>query len=227
VSDQVTTISLIKYEGLLSKVWAFGMMQFAHKYISDSKGLTFYKLMGSGKGAGFNPLPDWSTYAVLCAWKSMDTAENFINKSNLMKKYESRASSITSYYMSNILSKGKWSGASPFITGKQVAKDGKLAVITRATIKLSKLYSFWKYVPTSERPLANNTGLLYKKGIGEVPLLQMATFSIWKDIESLKQYAYASQEHKEAIRKTRELNWYTEELFSRFLIIKEDIWQKP
>jgi hypothetical protein len=43
----------------------------------------------------------------------------------------------------------------------------------------------------------------------------MATFSLWKDFESVKQFAYKSKQHKEAI-KTREYEWYSEELFSRF-----------
>jgi hypothetical protein len=43
----------------------------------------------------------------------------------------------------------------------------------------------------------------------------MATFSLWKDFESVKQFAYKAN-NKEAIKKTREYEWYSEELFSRF-----------
>jgi hypothetical protein len=42
----------------------------------------------------------------------------------------------------------------------------------------------------------------------------MATFSLWK-VESVKQFAYKSKQHKEASKK-REYEWYSEELFSRF-----------
>ncbi|MFQ3269562.1 MAG: hypothetical protein ACI9B2_001372, partial [Flavobacteriales bacterium] len=59
---QITTISFFNYRGLLNKVWAFAMMQFAHKFLQNISGQSFYKLMGSGKGMGFNPMPDWSTY---------------------------------------------------------------------------------------------------------------------------------------------------------------------
>ena len=44
----------------------------------------------------------------------------------------------------------------------------------------------------------------------------MATFSLWKDFESVKQFAYKSKQHKEAIRRTRKNEWYKEELFARF-----------
>ena len=88
--------------------------------------------------------------------------------------------------------------------------------ITRATIKLSWLFRFWKYVPTSQEPLDGNKGLIYTKGIGEVPVVQMATFSLWKNFNAVKEYAYKSKQHKEAIKKTRKNKWYKEELFSRF-----------
>ena len=58
--------------------------------------------------------------------------------------------------------------------------------------------------------------MIYTKGIGEAPLIQMATFSIWENKEALHNYAYNSPEHQEAIRKTRKLDWYQEELFVRF-----------
>ncbi|MEO0731876.1 MAG: DUF3291 domain-containing protein, partial [Bacteroidota bacterium] len=91
-----------------------------------------------------------------------------------------------------------------------------VAVITRATIRTRYLRKFWAYVPTSQRPIADAQGLLYTKGIGEVPIKQMATFSIWESEEHLKEFAYRSQEHQKAIRMTRELDWYSEEMFARF-----------
>ena len=58
--------------------------------------------------------------------------------------------------------------------------------------------------------------MIYTKGIGEVPVVQMATFSLWKNFNAVKEFAYKSKEHKEAMRKTRKNKWYKEELFSRF-----------
>jgi hypothetical protein len=47
-----------------------------------------------------------------------------------------------------------------------------LLLYTRATIKWNW---FWKYVPTSEEGLDGNEGLIYTKGLAEVPIIQMAT----------------------------------------------------
>jgi hypothetical protein len=58
--------------------------------------------------------------------------------------------------------------------------------------------------------------LVFSKGIGEFPLLMQATFSLWKSAESMMDYAYKNPKHTEMVKKTRELGWYSEELFARF-----------
>ena len=215
--NQVTCITLIKYAKLSAKIWGFGMMQFAHKHFKDAKGLEFYKLMGSGKGNGFNPWPDWTTYAVLTTWKDEAAADVFVQQSDLFKKYKEKADQVSTIYMYNTKAHGLWSGRNPFRSAENLSINNELiCVITRATIKVSKLRTFWKYVPTSSKPLENNSDLLYTKGIGEVPVLQMATFSIWKNEKAVKAFAYKSREHAKAVKLTRDLAWYSEELFSRF-----------
>jgi hypothetical protein len=217
LSSQITTITFFRYQGIKNKCWAFLMMQLAHGELSKVDGLSFYKLMGSGKGLGFNPLPDWSVYSLLQIWESEAQAETFFNTAPLASNYQSHTAEMWTLFMKNISAAGEWSGGNPFQSSATLdADNSSIAVITRATIKLGKLFQFWKYVPTSQKPLSDNDGLIYTKGIGEVPIIQMATFSLWKDFESVKKFAYNSPEHQEAIKKTRKLDWYKEELFSRF-----------
>ena len=192
------------------------MMQFAHSDLAEVKGLSFYRLMGSGKGKGFNPLPDWSVYSLLQVWESEEQANEFFNSSILIEKYKSHTSEQYTLYMKNISAGGTWVGKNPFEKGIELDPSLPIAVVTRATIKWNWLIRFWKYVPTSQEPLEGNKGLVYTKGIGEVPVVQMATFSLWKNFDAVKEFAYNSKQHKEAIRKTRKNEWYREELFSRF-----------
>jgi len=214
---QITTLTFFKYQGTYNKAWAFGMMQFAHAALASVSGQQFYKLMGSGKGMGFNPLPDWSVYALLQVWETELQADTFFEKSELMQRYRKHSVGHCIYYLKNITAKGKWSGQNPFIPHSELDKDNpQLAIITRATIKFSKLRRFWAYVPISQKRLLNNPGLIYTKGIGEMPIIQMATFSLWNDKSALQQFAYKSKEHATAIKMTRELDWYSEELFARF-----------
>lgn len=227
LSQQITTITFFKYQGFRNKFWAFKMMQFAHADLSRVEGCSFYKLMGSGKGVGFNPLPDWSVYSLLQIWESEAAANAFFEKNALAEKYRNQTLEMYTLYMRNISAGGAWSGGNPFEKSSQLSEENNaIAVITRATIKWNMLPQFWKYVPVSHQSLAGNEGLIYTKGIGEVPVLQMATFSLWKDLASVKKFAYESKEHRVAIEKTRRLEWYSEELFSRFQPYKEiGIWK--
>ncbi len=196
------------------------MMQFAHVRLAEVNGMQFYKLMGSGKGLGFNPFPDWSVYAMLQVWDSEQDARQFFKQHTLMDDYRARTQETGTFFMKNLASHGKWSGQEPFLKGDNRLEENKpIAVITRATIKNSQLIRFWKYVPTAQRPIAQAKGLLYTKGIGEVPIKQMATFSLWDSLGSVKDYAYNSKEHATAITMTKQYDWYSEELFARFQVV--------
>ena len=213
---QVTTISFFKYTSLRNKFWALKMMQFAHKGLVNTEGLSFYRLLGSGKGKGFNPFPDWSVYCLLQVWESEEAAHTFFNSSDLIQQYSERTDELFTLYMKNISAGGTWVEKTPFEKGADLDSTLPIAVITRATIKWNWLIRFWKYVPTSQEALDGNEGLIYTKGVGEIPIVQMATFSLWKNFESVKQFAYSSKQHQEAIRRTRKNDWYREELFARF-----------
>ncbi len=215
--SQITTITFFRLKGAGNQFWALGMMQFAHGQLKKVKGQRFYKLMGSGRGAGFNPWPDWSVYSLLQVWESEDDAMAFFTRSAVMEGYRAKVCELWSLFMRPIKAYGAWSGGNPFDVGiDHSTATGPIAVITRATIKWNKLIRFWSYVPRSQRPLSHAEGLIYTKGIGEWPLLQMATFSLWENEEGLHKFAYDSSEHRGAIRRTRSLNWYGEELFARF-----------
>jgi heme-degrading monooxygenase HmoA len=174
--------------------------------------------MGSGRDLGFNPFPDWEVYGLLCVWENEKAAEDFFSHSTIFKRYEAKSIEQWTVFMKPLHAKGLWSGVNPFNSSTDLDVNNPLiAVVTRATIRLSKLAKFWKYVPISQRPIQKGCpGLIYTKGIGEAPLVQMATFSIWENVEALKNFAYNSPEHQEAIKKTRQIDWYKEEMFARF-----------
>ncbi|HKK87474.1 MAG TPA: hypothetical protein VJ917_01410 [Saprospiraceae bacterium] len=216
-SQQHTTISFFEFPSIASKWWAFTQMQLAHQHLAKVAGCSFYRLMGTGKRNGFDPRPDFSTYALLMVWENESAAKSFLNESKLINSYVSKSEKHFTLHMQNIKSHGEWSGSNPFMAvSEDDAKEAPIAVITRATIKWSKMMAFWSYVPRSEEGIHTNPGLLYTKGIGEWPIRQMATFSIWANEKAMRDFAYKEEGHLGAIRKTRELNWYDEELFSRF-----------
>ena len=64
--------------------------------------------------------------------------------------------------------------------------------------------------------MTNAQGFITSLGIGEAPFYRQATFSVWQSVDDVKAFAYQSREHAEVIKKTRNDNWYSEELFARF-----------
>ncbi|MGI8637717.1 MAG: spheroidene monooxygenase, partial [Segetibacter sp.] len=115
---------------------------------------------------------------------------------------------------------GTWDGKKAFgILPKSSDYEGLIAVLTRATIKINRLSSFWQHVEGVAEKMSSSKGFITSLGIGEIPWVKQATFSIWDSKESMKAFSYKMQEHVEVIRKTREEKWYSEDMFIRFKII--------
>ena len=125
--------------------------------------------------------------------------------------------------MKPIKSHGCWGGVEPF--GHQLIEDldsEPIAVLTRARIRMQRLPDFWRYVPPAAVAVSGARGRLFSVGVGEWPLIEQATFSIWDSMHSVREYAYKGKEHAKVVKYTRERNWYSEELFARFAVLAID-----
>jgi heme-degrading monooxygenase HmoA len=92
----------------------------------------------------------------------------------------------------------------------------RIAVLTRATIRMRSLGRFWSEVPHVTESLARAEGLLCSIGFGEWPWIRQATFSVWKSPDRFEAFAYGDANHRRVIERTRQEGWYREELFARF-----------
>jgi hypothetical protein len=72
----------------------------------------------------------------------------------------------------------------------------------------------------SEEGLDGNEGLIYTKRVGEVPIIQMATFSLWKDFESVKQFAYKTNSIRKPSKNTN-MNGIQKSCFQDFNLINQ------
>ena len=90
--SQITTCTFFKLDTFSKKIWAFSQMQLGHAHIKNTKGLVFYKLLGSGAENGFSSKPNFGTYALLCIWESENNAANFFEKNLFYNKYKSKSS---------------------------------------------------------------------------------------------------------------------------------------
>jgi hypothetical protein len=218
--SQITTCTFFKLNGLSNKLWAFAQMQFGHQYLKKIDGLVFYKLLGSGAENGFSSKPNFGVYALLCVWDSELCANTYFKNNSFFIKYKSKSSEVLTIFAHSAEAHGKWDGQQPFIKNATLELHKPIMVLTRASIRLSKLISFWQKVGNVSKSLEQYNGLALSIGIGEWPLIQQATISIWKTQSEMMDYAYKNEKHREVVLLTRKLKWYKEELFARFIPYK-------
>lgn len=216
MSGQITTITFFQVSGFQDRFWALQQMQFGHRSLSDIPGLDFYKLMGSGRGSGFDWRPEWGRYALVAVWNNEAAADRFFLENAFYQTYASRSTDVYTIFMQCIAAHGEWDGRDPFISQK-MEYTGPVAVITRATIRTRHLWNFWRFVAPVASSLSGYKEKILSVGIGEWPLIMQATFSIWTDEKAMLHYAYQNPEHRAVVEKTRKLGWYSEELFARFI----------
>ncbi|GGK68875.1 hypothetical protein GCM10011405_16270 [Rufibacter glacialis] len=187
------------------------------RVLQQVKGLRFFKLLGSGQGRGFSLKPNWYRYGLMATWDSPAAAEDFYQAHPLLEEYRQHTFEQYTLQLQPLQAHGLWNGQNPFTQETHPAPAGvPIAVLTRATIKLTKAIDFWRHVPQASASLDQATGLIASIGLGEAPFLRQATFSLWKDEASMKEYAYRMAAHREVVKNTRSRGWYAEELFARF-----------
>lgn len=214
--QETVTITFFHYRGLGDKWWAFKQMGRAQEEIQEVDGLRFYKLLGSGGGNGFSILPNLARYGLLCVWSDAERARSFFAGHPAFLPFREKSEFHWTVYLRTAMVHGRWEGRTPFEIVEPFHPDRPVGVLTRATIYPRHLWRFWRFVPPVGRSVEQREGLLFSVGIGELPLIQQATFSLWQNSHLMKAYAYESRHHREVVRRTREVGWYEEELFARF-----------
>ncbi len=187
-----------------------------------TKGCTFWKLLGCGKNGTFDINPDYQQWGLMAVWNSESDFKEFKKSSFISKWWNLFCEEQYTIYLEPTESHGKWSGKEPFGNPKIKTHDGRVGVLTRATIRPTKLKGFWQNVPKVASIMGKSKGFITSIGVGEAPFFMQATFSVWESLEDVKKFAYKDQEHAEVIRLTRQENWYSEELFARFKILKTE-----
>ncbi len=225
----LVTITITRYKTIFIP-FAFLAMAFFRLPLWMNKKIVFFKLMGSGKNGTFDKVPDLRQWAILTV---SDSAYDELKRESEQGYLRQTLGSFICGWLKlfkcetyNLLlepleSHGSWDGKKLFegMLGRN-DHEGMIAVLTRATIRLSKLKYFWANVAPVANKMKTAQGFLFSSGVGEVPWIKQATFSVWKNKEDMKAFAYGMREHTEVIKKTRKQDWYSEEMFTRFKILE-------
>lgn len=217
----VTTLTVFSFPPD-ARFWAFAQMALARPWLMGIEGMRFCKLMGTGRGVGFTRSPDWSRYALLAVWERPEQAARFLEDSRFIRRYRRHASAVATVVLRTVAAHGSWNGANPFLPVAEEGDSGEgtLGVLTRATIRASRLGAFWERVEPVSALLRDAPGLISSIGIGEAPFIRQATFSLWESRQAMQSFAYGSAGHREVVRRTRDEGWYREDLFARFRVLE-------
>ena len=197
--------------------FALFRMAIDRTFLRRTKGVTFAKMLGCGKGETFTPTDaDPTRWGCLVVIPENQLAE--LDGSSTIRAWRNKSVSEFRVVLDPIALTGMWSKQKPFEPSAPANFQGQVVAITRARIKASQTMRFFKSVPPVTASLHSSPGLISTIGIGEAPIGLQGTFSLWESMQAIKDFAYKGAAHQKAIAQTSEFDWYAEELFARFAV---------
>ena len=217
-------MQLFKFRGAVGKTWSMFKMISSRLNYPQYPGLQFFKPLGIGSGNGYQAWPDFEASGFFMVFDSFESAMNF-RKSKHFAGFLENSDESYGIMMRPISSRGSWSGFDSWeIDENQKEYQGPICSLTRATLKPEFLYRFWKMVSPISSGQKEHKGLLFSQGVGEIPLLEQATFTIWETKKDLEEFG-RSNFHGEAVREVYRLGGFKEQMFTRFEpLISEGTW---
>ena len=214
--------SIIFFNYSKNLFWAFKQMGLYRSHLKRVRGLRFYKLLGTGKKPGFRVTPDFNTYALLTSFDSKESMDKFYEDDEYLQQFKEKCNSIRFIELETISSHGFWGDIKPFTNSRKINETdfskSKIAVLTRGAVRISKVLNFWLSIGSASKSISQAEGVSFYKGIGEFPLFEQATFSIWDNFNYIKKFAYKDKLHFDIVKKAKEEKWYKEDMFVRFLV---------
>lgn len=198
-----------------ARAWGWSRLVLQRWPLRGISGLRFAKVLGSGHEGGFGLRPSGSRQGLFLVFDQESDARQFVDGSPVLAGYRAHAQELCVAILRACSSKGSWSGAQIAVTA-DAPTQGPIVSLTRASIRPSRAWQFWRAQPATEVALRQAPGVLMATGVGEAPLLRQATFTLWRDVAAMDAYA-RSGAHGEAIRAAYAGQYFSETMFVRMV----------
>jgi spheroidene monooxygenase len=215
VADEVAVLVLAQMAPR-ARAWGWWRIVRGPGALKSEPGLRFAKVLGSGHDGGFGLRPSSSRLGLFLLFDGEAAAQAFVERSAHLQAWRERAAEICIAVLRTSAARGRWAGQGLTVTARSDAGTGPVAALTRASIRPSRVFAFWRHAPPSEAALAQAPGCRLAVGLGEAPLLRQATFSLWDDAQAMEAYARGPA-HGAAIRAAYGRECFSESLFARFV----------
>jgi hypothetical protein len=206
------------------KSWGWMKLAQGASNLKQLPGLLFSKVMGSGHEGGFGLRPSSTHQGLVLLFDTRANAQTFLD-SDIAIQYKEHAREWWSGTLVIDSSRGEWNAVSWAPTDlskenlKGLSHDSTLvATLTRASIRPASALAFWRYAPQAQADLSNASGCVLAMGLGEAPLVRQCTFSVWRDTQSMLNYAQGGA-HRTAIQAAYKHTFFSESMFVRMRVL--------
>ena len=205
-------------------LWGWSRLVRGSRALWRERGLRFARVLGSGHEGRFGLRPSATVQGLFAVFEDAEAADTFVERSAEVASWRAHASELVVATLRACSSRGSWGGHTIGV-GTALTPRGRVASLTRASIRIGRVVPFWRRAPPAQASLDAAAGCVWAVGLGEAPLLRQATFSIWESNAAMDAYA-RSGAHLEAIRAARQGEHFAESMFVRFeLLSLEGQWK--